>query len=387
MANNPDTIEDEKLDTSDVDKYIGQRVAGGQLKEPINITDIRRWMMALDYYNPIHFEEHAATERASTGRIIAPQSFAANCCVGHGSIPAITGNIPGSHVVFGGDEWWFYGPHIEPGDKIHTTPRFAGYKISNTKFAGPVMFSHGDTVYRNQRDELVCKQRCTMGRYRVDLAQKLGFYDDAAEAPVFSEDQLAEFKRLKGQWLAAGAGGSGPGEVRPGDLLPTRPIGPHSAVTFTKEYSSLLYNAWGGHNYEDGYLGAEAGWIPEMTAENDDPTMQVGQDDGPASAHTDINKAKLIGLPRLYGYGSSMGAWTLDYLAYWAGDGAFIRHAKFDYRSPTFEGDIAIITGEVQDVKYEPLVGADIVTVKILMANQDDVVLTSGYAQIQLSSA
>jgi hypothetical protein len=212
----------------------------------------------------------------------------------------------------------------------------------------------------------------------------MGFYDDAAEAPVFTEDQLREYKLLKGDWLASGADGKGPAEVSEGDRLPTRPIGPHTSVTFTKEYSALLYTAWGGHDYDGEYMGANAGWVPEMTATSDDPRMAVGQDDGPASAHTDINKAKLIGLPRLYGYGSSMGAWTLDYIAYWAGDEAFIRHAKFDYRSPVFEGDVSLLNGEVQQVRYDPVVGADLVVVRITMTNQDDVVQASGYVEVQL---
>ena len=191
---------------------------------------------------------------------------------------------------------------------------------------------------------------------------------------------------MKADWIESGASGQGPGEVKAGDKLPTRPIGPHSAVSFTKEYSALLYNAWGGHYYEGKYMGADAGWVEEMTATSDDPRMAVGQDDGPASAHTDINKAKLIGLPRLYGYGSSMGAWTLDHVAYWAGDNAFIRHAKFDYRSPVFEGDISLLNGEVQEVRYDPTIGADLAVVRVAMTNQDGVVQASGYVEVQLKT-
>jgi acyl dehydratase len=379
------TIDEATLDTTDVDRYIGKEVGGAQLKEPISLTDIRRWATALDYYNPVHFEEEAAA-RTQFGRIVAPQSFAANCCVGHGSMPAIVGRIPGSHVVFGGDEWWFYGPHVEPGDRITTKRKFAGYNIARTKFPGPIMFADGDTLYLNQRDEAICKQRCTMGRYRVDLAQKLGFYDNNPGAPEFTAEQLREFKRLRAAWLEAGADGQGPGEANTGDILPTRPIGPHTAVSFTKEYSSLLFNAWGSHVYDADYRGGEAGWIDEMMAESDDPRMQSGQDDGPASAHTDINKAKLIGLPRLYGYGSSMGAWFLDYISYWAGDAGFIRHAKFDYRSPAFEGDVSLLNGEVQQVRYDPTIGADLAVVRLAMTNQDDVVQAAGYAEVQLKA-
>ena len=385
MSSSGEEIE-ERIDTSDVDRYVGKEVGGGVLKEPISLTDIRRWVMALDYYNPIHFDEEAAAARAANGEIVAPLSFVANCTMGHGSVPAIAGRIENSHVVFGGDEWWFYGPMVKPGDSIHTKRTFAGYNIAQTKFAGPVMFSHGDTVYINQRGEAVAKQRCTMGRYVVEYARKRGFYDQYIEAPTFTREQLGEFKRIKAAWLASGAEGKGPGEVKAGDKLPTRPIGPHSSVTFTKEYSSLIFNAWGSIRFEGEWLGANAGWIDEMQGESDDPGLSASQDDGPASAHTDLDKAKAIGIPRSYGYGSSMGAWTLDYAQYWAGDRGFVRHAKIDYRSPVFEDDVALIDGEVQEIRYEPVLGCELAVVRIRMTNQDGVVLASGYFEAQLEA-
>jgi hypothetical protein len=42
-----------QLDLSDVDHRVGQLVGGGQLIEPCSTTDIRRWVMAMDYPNPI----------------------------------------------------------------------------------------------------------------------------------------------------------------------------------------------------------------------------------------------------------------------------------------------------------------------------------------------
>ena len=49
MAESEATVE---LDISDIEWRLGQRVGGGQLWEPCNKTDIRRWVMALDYVNP-----------------------------------------------------------------------------------------------------------------------------------------------------------------------------------------------------------------------------------------------------------------------------------------------------------------------------------------------
>src|SRR5258708_5820848 len=83
----------ETLDTSDVDKYVGQAFGGGQLKEPVAVTDISRWIQAMRYPNPRHFDE----EVAKAGRlreIVAPQSFTVCCDVGNGTVPAVVGTIP-----------------------------------------------------------------------------------------------------------------------------------------------------------------------------------------------------------------------------------------------------------------------------------------------------
>lgn len=375
---------DNALDTSDVDRYVGQPVAGGQLKEPIAVNDIRRWVQGLDYPNAIHFEEDAAT-RTRLGTIVAPQSFTACCDVGHGSVPAIVGLIPGSHVVFGGDEWWFYGPRIRPGDKIRVERKFDGYSLADTKFAGPCMFSRGDTLYINQRDDSIAKQRSTMVRYRADLARERGHFDGFAQAPEFSAAQLREFATQKKAWAQSGKDGTGPSDPQVGDVLPTRPIGPHTKASFAREYSSLTFTVWGSHVLEDGYVGMEAGWLPELMGGDDDASKGVGFDEGPASGHGDLEKAKLIGMPRHYGYGSSMGAWALDYVAFWGGDDSFIRHAKIDYRNPVFEDDITLINGTVADVRFDPMLGVRVALVSVVMANQDGTIIAKGPVTVELA--
>ena len=64
-------------------------------------------------------------------------------------------------MLFGGDEWWFMGPRIEPGDRIRLERALFDYKVTDTKFAGPTMFSRGDTTYAKENGEVVCKQRST----------------------------------------------------------------------------------------------------------------------------------------------------------------------------------------------------------------------------------
>ena len=50
-------------------------------------------------------------------------------------------------------------------------------------------------------------------------------------------------------------------------------------------------------------------------------------------------------MPKAYGYGASMGAWVLDYVASWAGEYGLITHSNIQYRSPAFEGDVTFLDG------------------------------------------
>jgi acyl dehydratase len=371
------------LDTSDLDKHVGEEVGGGQLKEPIALIDIRRWVQTMDYLNPRHFDEEAA-KLTRFGEIVAPQSFMVCCDVGHGAAAAIVGRIPGSHVVFGGDEFWFYGPRIRAGDLVRVKRRFDGYTLSDTKFAGPTIFSRGDTTYYNQRQESIGKQRSTMVRYLPHLARERGHYGEGS--PTWTEAKLAEIERQRVAWVASNRNGEGPGNVTVGDTLPVRPMGPHTQVQFAIEYRTFMFSTWGTYFVEEPYYGNDAGWLTELTGDTDDdrPNKIGGMDQGPASGHTHASKANLVGIPRHYGYGSSMGAWVIDYVAYWAGDNGFVRHSKINYRYPTFEGDVAVLHGVVEDVRWEPLLGVNVAKIDISMVNQDEVVLASGYVEVEL---
>ena len=106
-----------ELDTTDVDRWVGKPLGGGTLKDPIQPNDIRRWSQGMQNPNPLHFDD-AYAEQSHFGRLVAPQSFAVCTDTSHGAGPAIQGTIPGQHMIFGGDEWWFFGPGIEPGDTI-----------------------------------------------------------------------------------------------------------------------------------------------------------------------------------------------------------------------------------------------------------------------------
>jgi N-terminal half of MaoC dehydratase len=382
------TADDIAFDTSDVDRFVGMPVGGGQLKEPVSLTDIRRWVQGMQYPNPLHYEDEYAA-RSCFGRIVAPQSFTICCDVGHGAGPAIVGSIPGTHMIFGGDEWWFSGARIYAGDLLYMRRRFVDYKVSDTKFAGPTMFSRGETVYINQRGDQVARQWSTAVRYLAEEARKRGFFEQAAPRPTWTNGQLSDIERRTMEWVRSRAREERPWvSVEEGQRLPTRPIGPHTLSTFATEWRSYIFTVWGSSYHEGPDHLVDAGWLPEMDrnleAAEENPALGDGLYRGPSRGHTDEEHAKVIGMPRAYGYGASMGAWVLDYVAAWAGDTGLIRHSAVQYRFPAFEGDVTYLDAEVTGKREDKTLGARLVALEVVMTTQDGSVMAKGPVEVEL---
>jgi acyl dehydratase len=377
------------FDTRDVDRWIGVPLGGGQMKDPVHVNDIRRWVQGMQNPNPLFYDDRYAAE-SRFGEIVAPQSFAVCCSDSHGAGPAIQGHIPGTHMIFGGDEWWFHGPRIRPGDRLTLERMLFDYKVRDTKFSGPTMFSRGDTTYINQRGEVVAKQRSTSVRYRADLARDRELFPDR-EDPTWSDEQLEELERQKFEYYAsfldlAHERRTG---VKKGDALPRRPIGPHTLMSFTTEWRSYLMTVWHAFR-EDGGVSSlhQAGWLPEMSRDLEgakiDPSEADGLYKGPSRGHVQPRYAQLIGLPRGYGYGASMGAWILDYLGNWAGEHGEILHSNMSYRSPAFTGDVTFLDGRVLELRWNDASGQPVALVEVVMTNQRGEVMAKGSAEVRL---
>jgi acyl dehydratase len=384
------------LDVSDVEPRVGQLVGGGQLWEPCTSTDIRRWVMAMDYANPIHWDEDFA--RASKfGGIVAPQSMAVALDYGHGCQPACVGRIPGSHLIFGGEEWWFYGPRIRPGDKLFQERRFHDYKVTETKFAGPTMFSRGDTIHRNQNGIPIAKARSTAIRYLAAEAARRSMYESQlGEVKRWTPEELAEVERIRYEWILSGREGVSPRfeEVQVGDRLPRRVLGPHSIASFTTEYRAFVFNMWGSYHWyappgvQDPWVNQDPGWVGDFAFDEEralfDPRQRDGLYVGPSRGHIDAAKAGEVGMARAYGYGATMAAWNTDYLSHWAGHDGFVRHTKADFRGPAFEGDVTYFDGEVVAKEETSAWGVPLVTVKVKLTNQEGSTLVTSVNEVEL---
>jgi acyl dehydratase len=379
------------IDTSDVDRWIGRSTGGGELKEPVSVGDIRRWVQGMHYPNPIHYDEEAAT-RSSFGKIVAPMSFAVATDLSHGVSTALAGSVPGSHVMYGGDEWWFHGPRILPGDQMSHDRRFVGYTVGDTRFAGPTMFSSGQTVHTNQRGDRVATHRSTLIRFLVVEARERGFFDELPPMPKWSDGELGAIQQVKLDWSRYVRQQSPRtfADTEIGDVLPRRAIGPHTQATLATEWRAFGYQTWGAVTQGHDELLHEAGWVDGMdysdSDANLDPDLADGMYGGGSSVHVDAERGAMVGIPRRFGWGGAMSAWILDYLEGWAGSHGLLRHTNMQYRFPAFEGDVSYLDGTVIDKQQSTTFGASLVIVECVMSNQNGEVVAKGSGEIELLS-
>ncbi|MYM62379.1 MaoC family dehydratase N-terminal domain-containing protein [Pseudomaricurvus sp. HS19] len=381
------------LDTSDLDRYMGKKLQDAIAFEPVAANDIRRWVQAMHYPNRLHYDRDYFAE-SRFGGMVAPQSFAISTDDGHGAAPACVGKIPNSHLVFGGDEWWFHGPLIKPGDMIHNERIPFDYVVKETGFAGPTCFQRGDNHYYNQDGDKIATQRSTGIRYRPDLAREMNSLTETEE-PQWSDEQVVELEEKKFQWIKSlhdlGHGKRLLGSVAEGEQLPTRVFGPHSVASFATEWRAYTMTIWGGMRRRTDM--GDLGWTDEMDgAEMDgdlerlNPEQTDGAYFGPSRGHLFSRYAQKIGMPRGYGYGASMGAWVLDYLSGWAGEWGMVTYCNAQYRGPAFVGDATIMTGEVTGKSVDAQ-GRQVVQVKCRMENQNGTVMATAKAEVMLPAA
>jgi hypothetical protein len=382
---------DTTLDCSDIDQYLGKPCDSSPLREPVSNTDIRRWVQAMHYPNLLHYDP-AFSGASRYGKLVAPQSFAIATDDGHGAVPACVGKIPESHLLFGGDEWWFYGTPVYGGDTIFNERIPFDYAVKNTGFAGPTCFQRGDNNYYNQHGDKIAKQRSTTIRYKAEAGAASTDMANA-EDPEWSKDELEALEERKLGWIKMlhdlGHDKRYWDDANVGDALPERVFGPHSIASFTTEWRAFIVNTWGTMDLKLNDLEA-MGFTREMAGYENDPAMQLvnpeftdGAYIGPSRGHLFPKWARTIGMPRGYGYGASMGSWITDYLSGWAGEWGRVVHSNCSYRGPAFTGDITIMTGEIIDTMVDEE-GRNLVQVSVKMANQLGTTMATAKAEIEL---
>jgi hypothetical protein len=266
------------------------------------------------------------------------------------------------------------------------------YRVTDTSFAGPTVFSRGDTTYINQHGEILAKQRSTSIRYLVEEARKRAKFQADDPEPQWTDAQLSDIAEQQFEYFSEiqsrGHAKRLWKSVDDGAKLPDRLIGPHSIQSFTTEWRSYNMKIWGAQRYRGISSTNQAGWLAEMsrdmTRSQVVPVFGDGLYNGPSRGHVQQRYAQLIGMPRGYGYGSSRGAWILDYLGNWAGEWGYVVHSNAQFRSPAHTGDLTTLSGTVTGKEVDAATGEHLVEVLFTMMDQHEAIMARGKVKIAL---
>ena len=180
-----------KYDLSKLRALIGKEMELGEaelyLTEcPIDASEIRRYALAVEDFNPLWLDMEYAKKTRWKG-IIAPPTFIHIC----GGAPALAGpsHIPGVDdwphgALFAGSEFEFLIP-IRIGDKIRPKSKIIDAVEKTGKFAGSMVYVTAETTYTNQKAEIVGIWRQTVAKYSTTEAQKKSSYAQEELGPLF----------------------------------------------------------------------------------------------------------------------------------------------------------------------------------------------------------
>jgi acyl dehydratase len=321
---------------------------------PVDASEIRRYAMAVEDYNPLWFDNEYAKNTRWKG-IIAPPTFMHTC--GGGTI-LTTAHIDGTPdwphgSLFAGSYFEFYLP-IRIGDRIRPVSKFYDVIEKTGKFAGPIVFVTSQTDYTNQNNELIGIWRQIVAKYSMEEAKKMGTY---------TSEEL--------------------GELFPHGYPDMRHGKP------TARGATPLY-------YEDVSIGTELpSLVRDLTIPQIVSTADVSQRIGNILPHTMPGPGcywhyaageswKIRGLPAPMDEGPIRAAQPSQLMTDWIGDDGWLSTLDFQVRRPIYAGDTTTWKGKVTNKFVKD--GKHVVECEIWGENQRGQISTKGNSTVILLS-
>lgn len=323
------------------------------VKCPVDLSELRRYALSVEDYNPLWFEEDYARSTRWKGVIAAP-TFMHTCGGGNSLMVSIPGTDEWPHgSLYAGSEFEFYLP-IRVGDKI--TPRSKLYDAVERigKFVGPMVFVTAETVFTNQNGEVVGKWRSSIVKYSTDQAQKKSTYMEEELGEMFPPGYP---DMRKGEIRTRGANPLYYDDIAIGDEIPPlvrRLTIPQIVATadVSARISNILPYTMPGPGCYWHYATGESWKMRGLPAPMDEGPIRAAQ---PSQLITD-----------------------------WMGDDGWLSKLNFQVQHPIYAGDTTTWKGKVTKKYIED--NKHIVGSEILSVNQRGQISTKGTATVILPS-
>jgi len=294
---------------------------------------IRRFADGIGDSNPLwRNKEYAA--KTAFGGIVAPPSWVKSVCSG---VQSGWRGMGGFHA---GSEDEFYKP-VLLNDRITPESIYLGFEGPlESKFATRMIKDLNEMRYYNQKGELVTRTTAWIFRFERKAAHERGKYDKIQVPHAWTEDEL---QKIELEELEEEIRGSNPRfweETEEGDKMKPLVQGPLGLTDMIAYIAGgaipLKFQAHGVALREYKKHPAFAFRDPETSAL--EPVFAV---------HYNKAAAKMQGLPYCYDLGVQRSCLLSRYLTNWAGDDAWLKKMKAEYRSFVYLSDILRFSGRV----------------------------------------
>jgi acyl dehydratase len=282
--------------------------------------------------------------------------------------------LPGIHGFFAGNDWEFFRV-MRPGDAVNCVERVLDVQEKESRYSARLVIQYVETIYTNQRDELVARVVGWCTRHQRRASRERGKYADVPKRHQYTE---AELEAIDQQVLNESYQGSRPRyweDTKIGEELTPVVRGPLSL----QDVSAFLVGT--GRSSAHGVLLREAMRHPGHFFRN--PEAGGGLE-YTGIGHMRDSVAEAVGVPGAYDYGPQRVSWMGTLLTNWMGDDAFLKRLRIETRRFNVYGDTQWCKGKV--VRKYVYDNAPLVDLEIWAENQRGELTAPGYATVMLPS-
>ncbi|MBI3965653.1 MAG: MaoC family dehydratase N-terminal domain-containing protein [Chloroflexi bacterium] len=327
---------------------------------------IRHFAYGIGDLNPLWSDPDYA-RGTRFGDVIAPPCFLHSC----GQFNYV--GLPGIHSMFSGTDWEFVRPLVA-GDSVRATTKLVDMIERPSRFAGRSVEQLHETIYRNERSEVVARAIYRQFRTERDTAKGKAKYS-TLERATYTPEQIAQIDSEVEREEVRGATPRYWEDVAEGDELGPVVKGP---LTVTDMIGWLM--GWGGVFVRPHRIGAEyrrrhpAAYLAD----------EYGVPDVPERVHWDNDFARRVGVPAAYDYGPQRIAWLGQVMTNWVGDAGWVAKLSVRLRRHNLVGDTTWCRGKVARRYVED--GRHLVDVELAAVDQRGETTATGTATAELPS-
>ncbi len=282
--------------------------------------------------------------------------------------------LPGVQGLFEGNDWEFFRV-MRPGDAVNCVERVLDVQEKQSAYSGRLVIQYVETIYSNQRDEMVARVVGWCTRHQRQASRDRGKYADVPKRHEYSPEELEAIDQQVLSEAARGGATRYWEDTQIGEELTPIVRGPLSL----QDVSAFLVGT--GRSSAHGVLLREALRHPDHFFRNPE---SGGGLEYTGIGHMRDSVAEAVGVPGAYDYGPQRVSWMGTLMTNWMGDDAFLKRLGVECRRFNVYGDTQWCKGKV--VRKYIHDGHPLVDVEIWAENQRGEVTAPGFATVALPS-